>query len=52
MCGTNLFGLLNVSQASLEQAAAAVAAVAAFKFSQYNVLWGSFPQSRFQVVEV
>jgi hypothetical protein len=38
--GTHLFGLLNVSQASLELGVAAVAAavaVAAHKFSQCNV---------------
>jgi hypothetical protein len=36
-----LFGLSNVSQAGLEPVA-----VAALKFSQCNVLWGSFLQVR------
>jgi hypothetical protein len=42
-CGAQLFGLLNVSQAGLEPAAAAVVVVAVLKFSQCNMLWGSFP---------
>jgi hypothetical protein len=42
MCGTYLFGLLNVSQAGLEPVAAAAVVVAALKFSQCNVLWESF----------
>jgi hypothetical protein len=41
-----LFGLSNVSQAGLEPVVAAAAEVAALKFSQCNVLWGSFPWAR------
>jgi hypothetical protein len=42
--GAHLFGLSNISEAGLEPAAAAESAVATLKFSQCNVLWGSFPQ--------
>jgi hypothetical protein len=43
--GTRLFVLSNVSQAGLEPAAAAAAALVAAdpKFSQWNMLLGSFP---------
>jgi hypothetical protein len=49
--GTHLFLLSNDEQAGLEAAAVVVAASASavrngFKFSQYNVVWGSFPQAR------
>jgi hypothetical protein len=46
MRGTHLFGLPNVLEAGLEPRAAAEVVVAALKFSQCNVLWGSFPQAR------
>jgi hypothetical protein len=39
-------GLYNVSQAGLEPVAATVVAMAALKFSQCNLLLGSFPQAR------
>jgi hypothetical protein len=47
MLGTHLFVLLNVSQAGLELAVAAMLAVvvAALKFSQCNVLRGRYPWS-------
>jgi hypothetical protein len=40
--GAQLFGQLNALEAGLEPVAAAEVAVAALKFSQCNVLWGSF----------
>jgi hypothetical protein len=43
MHGAHMFCLLNDLQASLEPEAAAATAVATLKFSQCNVLWGSFP---------
>jgi hypothetical protein len=46
MHGTHLFVLSNVLHAGLESVAAAAAVMATLKFSQYNVLWGSFPQAR------
>jgi hypothetical protein len=46
MHGAHLFGLLNVSEAGLEPVVAAEAVVTSLKFSQCNVLWGSFPQAR------
>jgi hypothetical protein len=53
MCGTHLFGLSNVLEAGLEPALAAEVAVAALKFSQCNVLWGSFQWARgFRVSKV
>jgi hypothetical protein len=41
-----MFVLLNVSQAGSEKVAAVAMAVAATKFSQCNMLWGSFPRAR------
>jgi hypothetical protein len=38
--------VLNVSQEGLKLAVAAAAVVAALKFSQCSILWGSFSQSR------
>jgi hypothetical protein len=46
----HLFGPLNVSEAGLEPAVAVVA-VAALKFCQCNMLWGSFPHLGVQGVE-
>jgi hypothetical protein len=43
---THVFSLSNVSQAGLEPAAAAAVVVAALKFSQCNVLWGSISWDR------
>jgi hypothetical protein len=41
-----LFALSNVLKAGLEPVMAAAMVVAALKFSQYNMLWGSLPQAR------
>jgi hypothetical protein len=46
MCDAHLFGLFNVSPAGLEPVAASAVAVAALKFSQHYVLWGSLAQAR------
>jgi hypothetical protein len=46
MHGAHLFALSNVLQVGLEPVVAAVAVMASLKFSQCNVLWGSFPWVR------
>jgi hypothetical protein len=46
MYSAHLFGQSNVSEAGMEPVEAAEATVAALKFSQCNVFWGSFPWAR------
>jgi hypothetical protein len=54
MCSAHLFVLSNDTQAGFEPVVVAAAAAVRndSKFSQCNVVWGSFPRARFRVSKV